>query len=517
MRHSVASLELSRLKHEQESDKQRLVNRRVYGGFGGLVLLLLVLLSVAFQSFGQLAEANRWNIHSYQVLGEIRGLTSSLFYLKRDARNFVNQRNAKLIAELRVDKADFRDNLLQTSTVTADSPQHQARLRKINELYLRWLDDYLEPLLLGQTPDKDAGKRHMDAMRALLKDMKQAESDLLDYRAARAAELQKRTTITLLLGGGFAILVAITLSTLLAKSAGELERTNQRLEREGAERARAQDELAKLHQDLQQAHDELDERVRQRTDELEKSREHLRALAGHIELVREEERTRMARDIHDQLGQAMTGLKMDALWLHNHLPKPVATVGLGGPAGVARSDGNESRRKIEAMMRLIDGTIHLVGKIASDLRPAILDDLGLVAAIEWQAGEFEERSGVSCTFEALADDDHLPPDVATGAFRIMQEALTNVARHAGATQVKIVLAENQSDLILTIADNGRGLQGPPRDPKSLGLMGMRERALLLGGTITVEGAAGEGTTVTLRVPLSSAEKPAAPNASAATV
>lgn len=490
---------------KQENDKHRLVNKRVYGGFGALVLLLLILLSVASKSFGRLAEANRWNIHSYQALNEIHSLTSSLFYLKRDTRSFVTRHDAKLIDALKQDKADFRDDFVQTSTVTADSPQQQTRLLKLNELYLRWLDDYLEPLLLGQTPDKAAGKSQMDDMRALLKDMKQAESDLLNFRTARAAELQKRTEITLLLGGGFAILVAITLSTLLARSAGELAHTNQRLEREGAERARAQEELARLHQDLQKAHDDLDERVRQRTAELEDSREQLRALAGHIESVREEERTRMARDIHDQLGQAMTGLKMDALWLHSHLPQPVATIGLGGPAGAIKSDGNEPRRKVEGMMRLIDGTIHLVGKIASDLRPAILDDLGLVAAIEWQAGEFEDRSGVSCTFEALADDDHVPPDVATGVFRIMQEALTNVARHAEATQVKIVLAEDVGELVLTVADNGRGLQGPPRDPKSLGLMGMRERALLLGGTIALEGAAGEGTTVTLRVPLPAAE------------
>ena len=467
-----------------------------------MVAVLLVLIAVASWSFRRLDEANRWNVHSYKVLMEIRSLTSSLFYLKRDAHQFSNTHDPKLASALKQDKADFRDDFLQTSTITADSEEQQARLRKLNDYYLRWLDEYTDPLLAGQDPEKAPAKKDMDAMRDLLKQMKQSESDLLDDRAARVAELQRDTALMLLAGGGFAVLLASALSTMLAKSASQLGRTNARLEHEVSERARAQEELSELHQELQEAHDDLDERVRLRTAELEESREQLRALATRVEAVREEEKTRMAREIHDQLGQALTGLKMDAQWLNTRLPKASASVGLGVSPNALPGDVAALRVKTETMMRLIDSTIQLVGKIASDLRPALLDDLGLVAAIEWQSEEFESRSGIACDFEALCDDDDITPDVATGVFRILQEALTNVARHAEATHVQIRLAENDGSLVLMIVDDGRGLQGDKwRDTKSLGLLGMRERALMIGGAVELKGAAGRGTTVTLRVPV----------------
>jgi PAS domain S-box-containing protein len=219
---------------------------------------------------------------------------------------------------------------------------------------------------------------------------------------------------------------------------------------------------------------------------LRTSREQLRALAAHLESVREEERTRIAREIHDELGQLLTGLRFDLTRLATHLPAGQAAV----------------RDDMRAMLTLVDSSIHAVRRIATDLRPRVLDDLGLVAALEWQAQEFQGRTGIPCRF--LVDEAELGPDpkVDTAVFRICQETLTNVARHAGASQVTIRLQEEAGALVLTVADNGRGITDLGlANRTSLGLLGMRERARLLGGTVSIEGRPGEGTTVSVHIPL----------------
>jgi PAS domain S-box-containing protein len=219
-------------------------------------------------------------------------------------------------------------------------------------------------------------------------------------------------------------------------------------------------------------------------DEARLAFEQLRALAAHLESIREEERKRVARDIHDQLGQALTALKIDLTGLLRDLPPD--------PGCQAKAD---------SILRLSSETIHSVRRIASELRPGVLDDLGLVAAVEWASEEFQSRTGTACSLELPAEDLHADPAHATALFRILQETLTNVARHAGATRVDVSLTRSNADLILEVHDNGVGIPVEKLSQgQSLGILGMRERATLLGGDLFIRGAPGGGTLVRVRIP-----------------
>lgn len=246
--------------------------------------------------------------------------------------------------------------------------------------------------------------------------------------------------------------------------------------------------LARLGPAVQRALREFaDRRERQRAEEkLRRSLDQLRALTNYLQYVREEERTRIAREVHDELGQALTGLKLDMSWLGTRLAKQAKPV----------------QEKVKTMVAHIDATIQTVRRIATELRPGILDGLGLVAAIEWQANEFQSRTQIPCVVVSTVGDKEWDPDFTTVFFRIFQETLTNVIRHAKATRVSVRIAEEDGALVLTVADNGRGISEEEMlNTKSIGLVGMRERAMLIGGDVTLHGAPGQGTTVTVRVPL----------------
>ena len=223
---------------------------------------------------------------------------------------------------------------------------------------------------------------------------------------------------------------------------------------------------------------------------LEASREQLRALAGHLQSIREEERTRIARELHDNLGQALTGIRLELSWLSGRL---------------MRSGDDTNHLLFEragSMIELVDETVEAVRRTATELRPGVLDDLGLTSAIEWRAADFQKRTNIRCDVAATLRSPTTERDVATAIFRIVQEALTNVARHARAGRVRIALHETGGDIVVEIADDGRGITEPERSgPASLGLLGIRERAHLLGGEVTISGVPGRGTTVTARVPL----------------
>ncbi len=225
-------------------------------------------------------------------------------------------------------------------------------------------------------------------------------------------------------------------------------------------------------------------------EELKSSREQLRALAASLQSAREEERSRIAREIHDNLGQALTGLKMSLSWLD----KKLSEVGDGVPPPLLLNE-------IASMSKLIDAAIQMVREISAELRPGVLDDLGLVAAVEWQAQEFQTRMGIRCRFTSTLENITLDKEQSTAIFRILQETLTNVARHANATRVNITLRKKAGNLILEVRDNGRGItESEISNPRSLGLLGMRERALLLGGNVEISGTPGKGTAVTVKIP-----------------
>jgi signal transduction histidine kinase len=227
---------------------------------------------------------------------------------------------------------------------------------------------------------------------------------------------------------------------------------------------------------------------RRTEDEFRRSTEQLRELSARLQSVREEERTRISRAIHDELGQTLTGLKMDVAWLQGHLDPQQ-------PALLA---------KTQAMSDLIDTTVQIVRRISTELRPGILD-LGLVATIEWQLQEFQTRTGIKSKLISSPEETTLDDDGSTVVFRIFQEILTNVVRHAGATQVEVTLEETAAFLTLQVTDNGRGMTASEIDsPRSIGLLGMQERARLRAGEVQFHGAPGQGTTVTVRLPLEAA-------------
>jgi signal transduction histidine kinase len=215
-------------------------------------------------------------------------------------------------------------------------------------------------------------------------------------------------------------------------------------------------------------------------------REQLRALAERLQCVREEDRKRVARDLHDQIGQILTSIKMDMTWMTRHLPE----------------SENEVLARLQESIQSINDGVKAVRTICSGLRPGILDDLGLAAAIEWQTAEFASRNGVLCQVSVPPVDLHLDGDRATATFRIFQECLTNVTRHAQAKSVRVDLRQEDENVLLVVQDDGIGFQESDLSSAlgSLGLLGMKERAQFCGGDVHISSSLGKGTTITVRVP-----------------
>ena len=225
-------------------------------------------------------------------------------------------------------------------------------------------------------------------------------------------------------------------------------------------------------------------------EELIHSREELRGLTAHLQSLREAERTEIAREIHDVLGQTLTAMKMDLSWIQKRLGDRPEDV----------------RDKIGQLSGFIDGIIDTVRRLSSELRPDMLDDLGLAAAIEWYAEEFQKRTGVPCRVSYNTEEAGLDGAAAIGIYRIFQEALTNIIRHAEATEVSVDLVRDDRLVTLTVSDNGRGITAEEiGNPRSLGLVGIRERALSCGGAVAIHGAPGKGTTVKVEIPLGGVE------------
>jgi signal transduction histidine kinase len=224
--------------------------------------------------------------------------------------------------------------------------------------------------------------------------------------------------------------------------------------------------------------------------ELLVSRERLRGLASRLQAAREQERASLAREIHDTMAQELTRLKLDIAWLNRRMSRPVK-----------EADQNLVREKLAAMREVTDLSISTVQRLATELRPVVLDTLGLYAAIEWQVRDFEARTGVHCEIFLPEGTPKLDQERSTAIFRILQESLTNIARHARATKVEVCLHVTPMNVSLSVRDNGSGIaEGKLGDPHSLGLIGMRERAALLNGECRVSGLPTGGTSVDISLP-----------------
>ena len=223
-------------------------------------------------------------------------------------------------------------------------------------------------------------------------------------------------------------------------------------------------------------------------EKLQKSYDELRELSARLETVREEESTRIAREVHDEVGQALTAIKMDVAGIERAL----AAAG-GAPAAVTE--------RLAGIGRLLDDTMDAVHRISTELRPGVLDQLGLEEAVEWQVEEFRKRTGLACRLSGRLGETPVDAARATALFRVLQELLTNVVRHAGAGAVSVSLSAPEGALVLEVEDDGRGLA--PRDadgPKAFGLRGIRERVAHFGGSVDLQGEKGRGTRVRVRVP-----------------
>lgn len=221
-------------------------------------------------------------------------------------------------------------------------------------------------------------------------------------------------------------------------------------------------------------------------EQLQQSYADIRRLNAHQQAIREEERAHIAREIHDELGQQLTGIKIDTNRLKKSIP----------------DNDTATHEQLQKILSYLDETVKTVRRISSDLQPGVLDELGLVAALEWQCSEFEKRTGTSCRFQSQVNELPLSKSTATGIFRVYQETLTNITRHAKATQVFTQLKQNSKEIILTTHDNGVGFTMPEaKNKKTLGLINMKERAQILGGQLQIETEKGKGTTIILTVPL----------------
>lgn len=215
----------------------------------------------------------------------------------------------------------------------------------------------------------------------------------------------------------------------------------------------------------------------------------LRTLSGRLERAREEERSRLARELHDELGQVLTSTKLDLMWLCDRVRQPGARPSLS------------LVNKLQSLAGLVELAIAAVQRITTELKPAVLDHLGLEAALEWEATKFHARTGIRCRVESRPARFELDPLCATVLFRIAQESLTNVARHAHAGAVRLSLRKQKNRVVLEVQDNGRGIsEGELKNPRSTGLLGMRERARLLGGELRILATPGRGTRVVVSIP-----------------
>ena len=356
------------------------------------------------------------------------------------------------------------ENLLRAKTLAADIPTGAARVLSTGN-----------PVFYQEASE--------EFITAIAQDVEQIE--LVRSLGARSAMIIPLITHGHALG---------TITLVMSNDSGrKYTREDLSLAEELGRRAALSLDNLRLYMESKQLNEELETRVSQRTSdlqtaisELELSKKQLLLLTQHERTRREEDRSRIAREIHDELGQSLTAIKLNLAWLQNQTAlKP-----------------REMKQKFKDMSDLTDSIIQVVRRIASELRPSILDDLGLMPAMEWQLQEFQKRSGIQCTFNSTLEEVDLVEKDATTLFRILQETLTNVARHAAASQVKVALEADGNFIHMRVQDNGRGITEKESGGfNSFGLLGIRERVAQHSGDFRIRGIPGKGTTIDIKLPM----------------
>lgn len=334
--------------------------------------------------------------------------------------------------------------------------------------------------------------------------------DLFYFHKQKALEITTRQTCELVLKRKDGTFFNARLESIAAQVNGQpvvncvvtditdRKQTEEVLERASRKLNEAKQEVDRIVEERTAELSESNELLRQEIairkiteEKLEESQERLRYLSIRSRKLREEERTFLSRELHDELGQVLTGIKMDVAWIGRRTPE----------------DSTLIVERVNSLLTCIDDAILSVQRIAMALRPPALDDFGLQEAMRLAAEEFEKRAQIACEIISKPRHIALKKDISTEAFRIFQEALTNIGRHAGAQSVTVSLGRTGDKFIMEVRDNGRGITKKQiSDLKSMGLTGMRERALTVGGSLTITGTRGKGTTIILSVPLSKGKK-----------
>lgn len=451
--------------------------RFLYKVASGFALAALILLLIGFASYSSLKEFEETTArvaHAQEVLATLQAVLSNALEAVSGVRGYVVTGKARFLEpyEKALDALAYDQTRL--SILLSDSPEQMQRLEQLKRLIDQQLvllkakialrnDPTYNPAMLE--PFMDRNKAIMDSTRIAVHDMQKREKALLVMREQHADTNGGIALLSFQVGIGLEIIILIWVAL--------------QIRREIAARQQAQE-------DLRQAHDELEVRIQQRTKALSEAKERLQILSHRLIEVQEEERRHIARDLHDEIGQSLTAMKLCLREAHQSPEEPAATF-------------------LADSLDILNQVLQQVRTLALDLRPSLLDELGLKPALKWYLARQGERAGWKTEFDVDDQIDRLSSDIEIACFRTAQEALTNVARHAEATHVSVTLRREDNHLLLSIRDNGKGFdlaqaQARAHGGGSIGLLGMEERVRLVGGQMSIVSSSEAGTTVFARFP-----------------
>jgi signal transduction histidine kinase len=435
----------------------------------GVVLLLFVgMAALAYKSTTGFVEAASHVARSHQIRSTFERMGTLLHDIDRSHHAYVLSGEVFLLEPYNAATSRIADNMKQARALTKDRPRDQERLDRLDKLIASRLSAAGKAVDLQRVQDFTAARAliQSDQRSEEMEQIHQIITEALDEEEREIARHSQRHTALaestmIFVGGGSLIVLAFVLGAVLIYRLSYTNRQKSKIALQVSE--------ANLHA----------------------SYNRLRTLTKQLELVREEESARIAREIHDELGQALTSAKLDLAWVAKHVA-----------SSQNEKTADDVRARILDLMQTVETTIRSVRDIATALRPPILDDLGLGPAIDWLTRDFEKRTGIRSHCSIPTDPIPVGPEHATRLFRIVQEALTNVARHAQATSVYVRLTVSAGEIHVEVSDNGRGITEQELTSNlSVGLMGMRERAEMGNGALTIDGTLGKGTTVTVQIPL----------------
>lgn len=430
-----------------------------------LSLLIIVLIEVwAYRNSQQLLRSSEWLSHTHAVMNQITKIDFLIADAQASRRGYVITNDDKFLEPYNFAVNNLNKELALLREMISDNPNQIAHYQSVTPLIADEMNRLKEAVAaqkqMQMTPQDqlqfmEKGKILREGIKRVLDDMKRQEISLLESRRGETERESMQITAAMILGTLFSIVLVISGFVVLHKEVVKRRETETRLE---------------------------------------SSSQRFRALASHLQFVREEERAKIAREIHDELGQVLTALKIDLSLLNNKM--------LDSSAIIPRQSLSS---EIESMRNMVDITIQSVRRMITDLRPEILDHLGLQAAIDWHAQQFKLRTKIPVDIKSNLDEtETVNPEKAAAIFRIFQETLTNVARHAKATHVEVELNQQHNMVVLKVKDNGLGItEGDLAKTTSFGILGLKERAYLLGGEVDIQGQPGSGTTVSVRIPISS--------------